>query len=237
MKFRSLIPTLALATAALAGPAAAGPKAVVELFTSQGCSSCPPADKVLAQLARNPDVIALSYPVDYWDYLGWKDTLAHAAFTARQRDYALARGDRQVYTPQAVVNGSTALVGSDHAEIDRSMARGPRPGIEVSTRVEGGTLAIEVGTGRPEAADVWLVPVIRAKEVAIGRGENRGRSVTYVNVVRAQTRIGAWTGAAARFEVPLDQTRAGGADSYVVLLQAAKHGRPGPILGAAKGPL
>src|SRR5918993_3798564 len=106
---------LVLAALLFAGPATAGPRAVVELFTSQGCSSCPPADAYLVELARRPDIVALTLPIDYWDYLGWKDTLAHSAFSARQRAYAGARGDRQVYTPQAVVNGRELFVGSNRA--------------------------------------------------------------------------------------------------------------------------
>src|SRR5215213_8380181 len=91
--------------------AIASPQAVVELFTSQGCSSCPPADALLTDLAQRPDVVALTLPVDYWDYLGWKDTLASPAFTARQRAYAHGRSDRQVYTPQIIVNGSRPCMG------------------------------------------------------------------------------------------------------------------------------
>src|ERR1700729_1092783 len=97
---------------------AAEPRAVVELFTSQGCSSCPPADKILGELAKDPNVIALSLPIDYWDYLGWKDTLADSRFTARQKAYSHMRGDRDVYTPQMVVNGSTHVIGSDRAKIE-----------------------------------------------------------------------------------------------------------------------
>lgn len=227
----------ALSTSVSIGHAVAGPRAVVELFTSQGCSSCPPADRLLVELSRDPDVIALSFPVDYWDYLGWKDTLAHAAFTARQRLYAAARGDRQVYTPQAVVNGMSASIGSDRAEIERSIGRAGLP-VALAARESGVTLAIEVGAAPSSAqkGEVWVLPVIRSRAVAIGRGENRGHSVTYVNVVRGQTRVGAWTGAPARFEVPLEQTRAGESNGYVVLLQTASSGRPGVILGAAKGP-
>src|SRR3954471_19915044 len=113
---------LAAAGSALPGAAGENPKAVVELFTSQGCSSCPPADRVLAELAREADVIAPTMPVDYWDYLGWKDTLASPAFSARQRAYSNARGDRQVFTPQMIVNGKISCVGSDRAQIGRSMA-------------------------------------------------------------------------------------------------------------------
>src|SRR6202046_633992 len=100
---------------------AAEPRAVVELFTSQGCSSCPPADKVIGELAKDPSVIALSMPIDYWDYLGWKDTLADARFSARQKAYSQVRGDREVYTPQVVVNGSLHVVGSDRAGIESAI--------------------------------------------------------------------------------------------------------------------
>src|SRR5947207_8770050 len=99
-------------------PAHADPRAVVELFTSQGCSSCPPADRILGELAKDPSVIAVSMPIDYWDYLGWKDTLADSRFSARQKAYSQMRGDREVYTPQVVINGSLHVVGSDRAAID-----------------------------------------------------------------------------------------------------------------------
>src|SRR3954464_8917410 len=109
------------AIVAVIRPAEADPRAVVELFTSQGCSSCPPADKIIGDLSRDPSIIALSMPIDYWDYLGWKDTLADSRFSARQRAYSRMRGDREVYTPQVVVNGSTQLIGSDRAGIDSAM--------------------------------------------------------------------------------------------------------------------
>ena len=109
------------AIVAIIRPAHADPRAVVELFTSQGCSSCPPADKILGELAKDPSVIALSMPIDYWDYLGWKDTLADARFTARQRAYSRVRGDREVYTPQAVINGSVHVIGSDRAGIENAI--------------------------------------------------------------------------------------------------------------------
>src|SRR3954464_13307548 len=99
-------------------PAHAEPRAVIELFTSQGCSSCPPADKLLGELAKDPSVIALSMPIDYWDYLGWKDTLADSRFSARQKAYSHMRGDRDVYTPQMIVNGATHVIGSDRARVE-----------------------------------------------------------------------------------------------------------------------
>jgi hypothetical protein len=241
MRFRILFAALALAAFVEHAAAAPEPQAVVELFTSQGCSSCPPADAYLAELARRPGVIALALPVDSWDYLGWKDTLAQAAFSARQRAYASARGDRQIYTPQMVVNGVAAAVGSDRAEVERRIAGAGRPAlpVDVSVAETGSGVTIEVGgaaAGGPKAAEVWLLPVMKRREVAIGRGENRGRSIAYVNVARGMTRVGAWSGQPARFEAPLASARPGDAEGYVVLVQAGASGRPGPILGAAKGP-
>src|ERR1700753_4368528 len=111
------------------------PRAVVELFTSQGCSSCPPADKVIGELAKDPSVIAMSMPIDYWDYLGWKDTLADSRFSARQKAYSRMRGDREVYTPQAVINGSVHVVGSDLAGIESAIG---------TTREADGVMSVPV---------------------------------------------------------------------------------------------
>jgi len=225
-----------------AQPAASqAPKAVIELFTSQGCSSCPPADQLIGELAGRPDVIALSLPVDYWDYLGWKDTLAQPAFAARQRAYASGRGDKQVYTPQVIINGSKPIVGSDRAKIESVIAKqgntGALPVLVSVSEVNGAaTVEIAAASGETHAAEVWLVPVARAREVAIGRGENRGRTITYVNVVRNMVKLGDWSGQAARFDVPLAIARSGDAEAYVVLLQVTDDAKPGAILGAAKGP-
>jgi len=232
----------AVGVAALLQPALAEPpRAVVELFTSQGCSSCPPADAVLADLARRPEIVALSFPVNYWDYLGWKDTLAHAAFTERQKDYAHARSDRQVFTPQMIVNGKKSCIGSDRAQIEKSIqttldGRAALP-VDVGLSEQNGMVAIsirETPATTDRAASVWVLPVVRAHTVPIGRGENRGRTITYANVVRGLTRIGEWRGGSARFEVPVEAARKG-ADGYVVLLQASEGTKPGVILGAAKG--
>jgi hypothetical protein len=214
-------------------------KAVLELFTSQGCSSCPPADAVLAEMAREPDVIALTLPVDYWDYLGWKDTLAQHAFTLRQRSYANARGDRQVFTPQMVVNGIAACVGTKRREVEKAIreANGDRERLPVpiAVRQENGTITVEVGAGGAgETGGVWLLPVTRAATVAIAKGENRGRSAAYANVVRGTRYLGLWSGRPARFEVPVEVTRTEGSDGFAVLLQTTARGRPGPILGAAR---
>jgi hypothetical protein len=222
----------ALGGGALAGP----PKAVVELFTSQGCSSCPPADAVLVEMARRPDVVALTFPVDYWDYLGWKDTLAHPLFTARQRGYAHGRGDRQVYTPQVVVNGGRQCVGSNRAEIEMAVkTTGAGLPAQVKTAEQDGVVVIDVDGSADQVAEVWVLPVIRLQTVLIERGENRGRTITYANVVRALVRVGDWSGGMARFETSLKVAR-GEADGYVVLLQNLNGKKPGPIVGVAKSP-
>ena len=225
----------------MAGPAlAASPvRGVVELFTSQGCSSCPPADRILSELAQSPDLIALSFPVDYWDYIGWKDTLADPAFTARQKAYAAARGDGQVYTPQAVVDGVTHVVGSDREEILGAVTSSSRKGGAMTLPVtltpgQDGKMSVDVGAvgeGVPVKAGVWLVDTLPSKTVAIGRGENSGHSVTYTNVARRISRLGDWTGPAAHFELMRRVNDTG----YVVLVQAEGKG-PGAILGAAKSP-
>ena len=136
---------LVAAMTAAAGAAEAGPRTVVELFTSQGCSSCPPADKLLAKLAHDPQFIVLSLPVDYWDRLGWKDTFAKHAFTERQYAYAMGRGDKQVYTPQAVVNGSEHANGASRQAIDAAAETTPRLGVPMSAQRTGADIAISVG--------------------------------------------------------------------------------------------
>src|ERR1700732_4472087 len=174
------------AIVAIIRPALAEPRAVVELFTSQGCSSCPPADKVIGELAKDPSVIALSMPIDYWDYLGWKDTLADARFSARQKAYSLMRGDRDVYTPQVVVNGSTHLIGSDRAGIEGAIKdTGKADGVmsvPVTMTLSGKQINVSVAASKvPTAAhgEVWICSVSKAVPIAIGRGENRGREIIY----------------------------------------------------------
>lgn len=231
----------ALGLAVLIQPALADPpRAVIELFTSQGCSSCPPADALLADLARQSDIVALSFPVDYWDYLGWKDTLAQPIFTARQKAYAESRSDRQVYTPQIIVNGMKHCIGSDRARIEKSIqttteGRMALP-VEIALKEQNGTVTItveETSHTKQRRGEVWVLPVMRTQTVPIGRGENRGKTVTYANVVRGMKNVGQWKGGPAHFEIPLKSAR-GEADGYVVLLQAAEDSKPGAILGAAK---
>ena len=195
----------------------------------------------MGELARRPEIIALSLPVDYWDYLGWKDTLAQPAFTARQRAYASARNDKQVYTPQVVVNGVKPIVGSDRAKIESLIGKWVNNGtlpVSVGVREATSTLTVEIGPAADtlSSGEVWLLPVARSREVAIGRGENRGRTITYVNVVRGMVKLGDWSGQPARFEVPMKKARLGDAETYVVLVQTADESKPGAILGAAKAP-
>jgi hypothetical protein len=226
----------ALGLMVIASPLAAqSPKAVVELFTSQGCSSCPPADAILSDLARRPDVIALTLPVDYWDYLGWKDTFGQRAFSWRQRSYAHLRGDHQVYTPQAVVNGTKPCLGSDRAQVDRSIAdpEGKSLPVNVTLSEKDGQVMVAVDGAPGHSADLWVLPVLKTRTVDIGRGENQGRRAAYTNVVRGFIRIGEWHGGPAHFQVPVSVAREE-ADGYVVLLQVPQGTKPGPILGAAK---
>jgi hypothetical protein len=220
-------------------PAQAQTRGVVELFTSQGCSSCPPADKLLAELANDPSLIAISVPIDYWDYLGWKDTLASAGNTARQKAYAHVRGDGQVYTPQAVVNGSVHALGSDKAAIERAIARSRQSGAmslaPVTLAVAGGSinLAVPGVEGLPSAAEAWLCGLRKTATVIIARGENKGRTVTYHNVVRRWVKLGDWTGHPGSWSVPLQSVAGDGIDEVAVLLQTGTTEKPKAILGAA----
>jgi len=188
MQARRVAPALLVAGFVISSAAAtqAGePRAVLELFTSQGCSSCPPADRLVGQFANDPSVVALSVPIDYWDYLGWRDTLANPAHSARQRAYARLRGDGQVYTPQIVVNGSADALGSDQAAIEHAIVQTDHKtgvmSLPVVLALNNGTLNVSVSGAdkAPAAAEVWLCPLAKTVPVAIGRGENRGRTITY----------------------------------------------------------
>ena len=217
--------------------AVAEPKAVVELFTSQGCSSCPPADKLLGELAADDDLIALTVPVTIWDYLGWADTLASPAMTERQIAYARARGDRRVYTPQVVVSGLDAVVGSDRRAIRAAIRDiGPLP-LPVALGKVAGSLKIDVGgsdaAGITEAT-IWLMYFDPAVTVPIGRGENRGRTITYHNVVGDMQVLGMWRGKPLTIELPLDAHQKVVDAGAVVFVQTESATGPGRIVGAAK---
>jgi hypothetical protein len=221
-------------------PAAAGePRAVVELFTSQGCSSCPAADHLLGELAADPTVIALSLPIDYWDYLGWKDTLADHRNTVRQKAYARTRGDGQVYTPQVVVNGALHVVGSDRAAIEQAIGKsdkgGAGPSVPVSLTASDGRVDVSVAgaSDARSAAEVWLCGLLHGVAVAIGRGENKGHTVTYHNVVRRWLKVGNWGGKAESWSVPLREVAGEGIDRVAVLLQNGSRETPKGMLGAA----
>lgn len=210
---------------------------MIELFTSQGCSSCPPADRLLEEFSRREDLVALTYPVDYWDYLGWRDTLASAANSQRQRDYAENRGDRAVYTPQIVVNGQEHVVGSDRAALRAALDKAAPLPAAVSLKRVGDVLEIRVNGRLPAGvamASVSLVGLAPPVEVTIGRGENRGRSVTYVNVVRELHAVGMWEGGSATFRLPLREMQRTKSAGCAVIVQEERGRRPGRILGVGK---
>jgi hypothetical protein len=223
----------------VAQSAQAEPRAVIELFTSQGCSSCPPADKLIAEYARDPSVIALSLAVDYWDYLGWKDTLALSGHTSRQRAYAKARGDREVYTPQAVIDGAVHALGSDKAAIEKAIRQTREhssPLLPVTIERAGDKLTVTVAASKDEKGqgEVWLCPITRSVPVTISRGENSGHTLTYSNVVRRWIKLGEWTGKAQTFNVPLKDVQSSGIDSAAVIVQSSVASAPKLMLGAAQ---
>ncbi|MFN3744541.1 MAG: DUF1223 domain-containing protein [Hyphomicrobiaceae bacterium] len=243
---------LAIASVLLAGPArSASPNkaedaattapaamSVLELFTSQGCSSCPTADALLETYAGRPDVVALTFPVDYWDYLGWKDTLASPKFSARQRAYAKARGDGRVYTPQVVVNGLKHALGSNAADIDKAITvTAPKVDpLRAGVRVRSGNehIIISLDAAREPArvaeATIWLALIRRRVEVKIKRGENHGKIGVYHNVVREWLPVGVWNGTATTIKIAHHAIKQSGADGCAVILQ---HGDAGAIVGAA----
>lgn len=225
----------------LISSAQAQPRAVVELFTSQGCSSCPPADKIIGDLAKDPSVIALSMPIDYWDYLGWKDTLADSRFTARQKAYSQMRGDRDVYTPQAVINGARQVIGSDPEQIkltiDETRKLDTVMNVPVSLSVSGKHVNVSVAAAHdktmPNRGEVWICSVSKAVPITVGRGENRGRELVYYNVVRNWLKVGDWNGSAASWTVPLENVSRDGVDAAVAYVQDGTRDEPGPMRGAA----
>jgi hypothetical protein len=221
-------------------PAHADPRAVVELFTSQGCSSCPPADKVIGELAKDPSIIAMSMPIDYWDYLGWKDTLADSRFSARQKAYSRMRGDREVYTPQAVINGSVHVVGSDLTSIENAIGATSKEGVmsvPVTMTQSGKQLTVSVAAASKapvaQHGEVWICSISKAIPISIGRGENRGKELTYYNVVRNLVKVGDWNGNPGSWTVPLESVEHDGVDAAVAIVQDGGRDKPGPMLGAA----
>jgi hypothetical protein len=206
---------------------------VVELFTSQGCSSCPPAEAFLGELAKRKDVIALEYHVNYWDYIGWKDTFAKPAFGDRQRKYVDSLKVRYAYTPQMVIDGSTDVVGSHRQEIDtliqRHLSEHTKAPAITMTRT-GDTLKVAIGAWRKSAPyDVVLVTFDKPHVTQVRRGENRGQTLKNSNVVRELTTLGVWSGKPTTYNVSLAGKPGNG--GCAVLIQ--KEGQ-GPVLAAAE---
>lgn len=217
---RALIATAA--TLPLVAHAQARP-ALVELFTSQSCSSCPPADALLGELARRPGVIALSFHVDYWDRLGWKDPFSSPAWTARQRDYGRQFNLRAIYTPQIVVDGALEMVGSDRRAVDRALASARPAGVAVAVTRDAEGLLLRVGAGEG-AARVMLAAYVPGATTRVLGGENSGRTLTHTNIVRRLDAAGSWTGAEASWRVPAEAGL-----GYALFVQDAD----GRVLGAA----
>ncbi|PAQ05514.1 DUF1223 domain-containing protein [Mesorhizobium temperatum] len=216
-----------LAAALFSATGAAGqPLTVVELFTSQGCSSCPPANANLIKVRDRPGVLALSFNVTYWDYLGWKDTFGREEFTQRQVRYEPSLGRSGPFTPQVVVNGNADAVGARPGEIEQLIAssgraKGP------SLSLDGGKIAIGAGPVSGGKADIWLVRYRQGViEVPVARGENTGRTLPHANVVHSLSRLGAWTGDALALPLPAPPSGL----STAVLVQVPDGG---PILAAA----
>ncbi len=236
-----LAPALAASLLVLAAfafrAAAEPPQAVVELFTSQGCSSCPPADALLGHLARQPGIIALTLPVDYWDYLGWQDTFGSPAHSKRQEAYARSRGDGKVYTPQMVINGTAHVIGSHRKDVIEAIAdeAGKANGrwVPVAIATGNGEVVVQTGghqgTGEAPDATVWIALTMDKGEVAVENGENSGRKLTYFNVVRQLMPVGTWHGEPVTLRLPEADVMKG-YDGCAVLLQ---ENGTGPILGAA----
>lgn len=213
-------------------------KGVVEMFTSQGCSSCPPADELLAELIASGEAVGLALHVDYWDYLGWKDPLASRANTRRQYAYAQAFQRRGVYTPQAVVNGRDHYVGSRERDVrlalDKELANGLAPALDVAIEERSGEARVAVNAGDAPARSASVVAMRYRIEhtEAIERGENRGRTITYHHPVLDFDTIGEWNGSAVEFAVPVGTPDVPGGLAVLVQDRLAS-GAPGPVLGAA----
>ncbi|MFQ5763847.1 MAG: DUF1223 domain-containing protein [Rhodospirillales bacterium] len=224
---------LVLALASHTATAGEGPPVVVELFTSQGCSSCPPADRFLGELAKRDDVLALSVHVDYWDYIGWKDPFASPANTKRQHRYARKMGLRYVYTPQMIIQGADHATGSDRPTVLAKIAEARKlDRLPVTiVRAEDGVRVTVPGAHTTDKAAVWLAVFDREHETAIQRGENGGRTLKYHNVVHNIVRIGTWSGQPLDIPTGIAAMAGEGRDGCAVIVQSLSTGH---ILGAAR---
>jgi hypothetical protein len=231
---------LAFALCLLTLPAGAieirsGAHAVVELFTSQGCSRCPDADRLLAELGKRDDIIALAYHIDYWDYIGWEDTFALPANTELQKGYAQSWGKNRIYTPQMVINGQDAVVGSDAIEAERAIEQAVSL-LPVSLRASGSD-SVVFSAPADEAFSssiVWVVPYRARAEVTIERGENAGQTISYTHIVTSRQAIGMWSPQeGAEITIPLEEVLGPYSDGAAVIVQEKDGTLPGRILGAS----
>ena len=203
---------------------------VVELFTSQGCYSCPPADELLGELAKRDDILPLAFHVTYWDRLGWPDTLGLEAGTARQEDYARSLGTGRMYTPQMVVQGQIDVVGSQRSRVMRALdIAAEHAPATVEVQIDEGQLTI--GSGDKATATVWLAAYDHVHEIAIDRGENAGKTLTYHRSVRELTELGRYDGETMTADLPLARLAADGRDGAAILVQRRQDGA---IVGAAR---
>jgi hypothetical protein len=233
----SLVLLAALAAAMPAVARADDAPIVVELFTSQGCSSCPPADRYFGELAKRPDLIALAFHIEYWNYIGWTDTYSKPWATRRQRDYQTALRLRFVYTPQIVIQGEKEGVGSEAATIEPMIRaaeakRKPHPSLTLHWR-DDGALVATVGDGQSppgQPATLWLVGFDKLHTIAVSTGENAGQTSWDHHAVRSFRRLGSWAGWSEELIVPAEEAKTLGDDGAAVLLQ---ENGSGPILTAA----
>ena len=230
---------LTLGAAALfTKPGIAGPArpVVVELFTSQGCSSCPPADAFLETLTGRPGVVAISYHVDYWDYLGWRDTLGSAEYSQRQYDYAKSRGDSDVYTPQLIINGVQHFVGSQTSKVSTGITEARAngaPWIDIAMSDNKTDIMIDIAAGAPmNKATLWLMAYSPSISTEIKKGENAGKTIAYHNVVRKMVPAGMWHGEPSKIVLPRESVIPEDCKGWVALLQEGKVGR---VMGVATG--
>lgn len=210
---------------------------LVELFTSQGCSSCPPADQILGDLQKRDDVVALSFSVDYWDYIGWRDTLATRDNTLRQQAYEKSLPSHRVYTPQMVVDGVQDVVGNQRQDvvnvINRRVAESRGKRVPISIKQVGDEVQVRIGAGPAphHSATVWLAHTLSSRTVNIAKGENSGRVIVYHNIVRGFAAVGKWSGQPVTLELPAQGVQGEITDGVAVWVQ---EGGNGPVLGAAQ---
>jgi len=214
------------------------PKAVVELFTSQGCHSCPPADKIIGKFSKGKEVLGLSWHVDYWDYLGWKDTFASRSNTERQYSYARALRERQVYTPQAVINGRTHEVGSREnrlvGTINSFTNTNKGMNVPIDANLDGESLSINIESATDAAnSTLYIIYFDSQEEVKIDRGENTGKTITYHNIVKKIQPLGMVKSSGLTMDFPVSEIKREGTDSAALILQKLDgHGEPSAIVGA-----